>query len=68
MKKTIRVTPYFDERQLPDDQEFYKIELDMCLDSMELADVTYTVEELTKTVAHIEYTLKKMAESRKEQT
>lgn len=67
MKSTLRVTPRYDERQLPDDQEFYTIELNMKLDSTELADISYITEELTKTVGHMEYTLKKMAESRKEE-
>ena len=55
MKKTLRVTPYLDNERPVDQREFYKIELNIILDSTELADVSYVTNELTKCVKNMEY-------------
>lgn len=65
MKNTIDVRPICDCSGIEHGDLHYHIELNLYTDTCELADVSYITEEITKTVAHMEYMLKKMAESRK---
>lgn len=66
MKKTIDIRPIYDDRNaIQTDALHYHIGLNLYTETCELADISYIMEELTKTVAHIDYTLKKMKESRK---
>ena len=69
MKKTIDVRPIYDDRNaIQTDALHYHVGLNLYTETCELADIAYITEELTKTVAHIEYTLNKMAESRKDES
>ena len=65
MRKTIAIRPIYDERLAEQTGELhYHVELNLYTDTSELADISYITEELTKTVGHMEYMLKKMEESR----
>ena len=65
MKNTIDIRPIYETNNGVVGKLHYHVELNLYTDTCELADVSYITEEITKTVAHMEYMLKKMAESRK---